>query len=67
MRTLMGDHDIHRRIYGMDFEQDESSFDDADNNQYEYDEFIGKWIKKRKERRATKRAENGKPPRRPSI
>lgn len=67
MRTLMGDPDIQMRIYGSNFEQGESNFVDGDNNEYEYDEFIGKWMKKRKERRATKRAEKGKSPRRPLI
>ncbi|MDA9563478.1 hypothetical protein N9R81_02250 [Flavobacteriales bacterium] len=56
MRTLMGDPDIQMKIYGSNFEQGESNFVDGDNNEYEYDEFIGKWMKKRKERRATKRA-----------
>lgn len=67
MRTLMGDPDTQVRIYGMDFEQDEANFVDDFGDEYEYDEFIGKWMKKRKEKRAIKRAEKGRPPRRPLI
>ena len=67
MRTLMGDPDIQMRIYGMDFEQDEANFVDDYGDEYEYDEFFGKWRKKRKARRAEKRAKKGKSPRRPLI
>jgi len=63
MRMLMGDPDIQMRIYGMDFEQDEANFVDDYGDEYEYDEFFGKWRKKRKARRAKK----GKTPRRPLI
>lgn len=67
MRMLMGDPDIQMRIYGMDFEQDEANFVDDYGDEYEYDEFLGKWRKKRKARRAEKRAKKGKSPRRPLI
>ena len=63
MRMLMGDPDLQMRIYGMDFEQDEANFVNDYGDEYEYDEFIGKWLKKRKKRRA----EKGKSPRRPLI
>ena len=47
MNTLLGDPDMELRIYGENY---------ADH--YHYDPFIGRWIKKRKERRQ----EQGKKP-----
>lgn len=67
MITFMRNPDIQLRVYGMDLEQDDSEFASANNSEYEYDEFIGKWIKQHKQRRAQKRAEKGKPPRRSLI
>lgn len=62
------------------FMDDSDNFVDDYGNEYEYDEFIGKWLKKRKERRANdpriiakrresdkKRMAQGKPPRYPEL
>ena len=60
--------------------QDYNSYVDEYGNEYQYDEFIGKWLKKRKERRASKpkviarrqkrderRIEKGKDPKFPEL
>lgn len=50
---FLGDPNLELRLYGTDY-QDSYNHTDENGNEYEYDEFIGKWMKKRKERRATK-------------
>lgn len=50
---FLGDPNLELRLYGTDY-QDSYNYIDENGNEYEYDEFIGKWLKKRKERRASK-------------
>lgn len=76
---FLGDPNLELRLYGTDY-QDSSNYIDESGNEYEYDEFIGKWLKKRKEKRASnpkvidrrkrrdeKRISKGKDPRYPEL
>ena len=47
---FLGNPELELRLYGEEY-QDSYSYDE-DGNEYEYDEFIGKWIRKRKEKRS---------------
>lgn len=53
MTMFLGNPDLELRIYGEEYQED-YNYIDEEGNEYEYDEFIGKWIKKRKERRSQK-------------
>ena len=50
---FLGNPELELRLYGEQYQTGYNHYD-KNGNEYEYDEFIGKWIKKRKERRATK-------------
>lgn len=53
MTMFLGNPELELRIYGEEY-QDDYNYIDEYGDEYEYDEFIGKWIRKRKERRASK-------------
>lgn len=54
MTMFLGDPNSDLKLYGKRPHENYNSFVDEYGNEYEYDEFVGKWLKKRKERRASK-------------
>lgn len=79
MKMIYGDPNNQLGLNPM-FMNESDNFIDKHGNEYEYDEFIGKWLKKRKERRAKdpriiakrreadqKRISQGKSPRYPEL